>query len=110
MIRSTEEKTVKKAMAIICVFLGIGGVLLTNDWDHHARKRAATNFKLDLAERENRHHPTFDTYVEGKLTIWPWASNDQGVAPDVVMACCGDVPTLETLAAVSITREHLPDL
>ena len=42
--------------------------------------------------------------------IWPWASNDQGAAPDVVMACCGDVPTLETLAAVSIMREHLPEL
>jgi xylulose-5-phosphate/fructose-6-phosphate phosphoketolase len=42
--------------------------------------------------------------------IWPWASNDQGVARDAVMACCGDVPTLETLAAVSIMREHLPDL
>jgi hypothetical protein len=38
------------------------------------------------------------------------ASNDQGVSPDVVMACCGDVPTLETLAAVSIMREHLPGL
>jgi xylulose-5-phosphate/fructose-6-phosphate phosphoketolase len=44
------------------------------------------------------------------IGIWQWASNDQGVAPDVVMACCGDVPTLETLAAVSILREHLPDL
>src|SRR6202035_4028401 len=44
------------------------------------------------------------------IGIWPWASNDQGVGPDVVMACCGDVPTLETLAAVSIMREHLPEL
>jgi xylulose-5-phosphate/fructose-6-phosphate phosphoketolase len=44
------------------------------------------------------------------IGIWQWASNDQAVAPDVVMACCGDVPTLETLAAVSILREHLPDL
>ena len=44
------------------------------------------------------------------IGIWPWASNDQDLAPDVVMACCGDVPTLETLAAVSIMREHLPDL
>jgi len=44
------------------------------------------------------------------IGIWQWASNDQGVAPDVVMACCGDVPTLETLAAVSIMREHLPEL
>jgi xylulose-5-phosphate/fructose-6-phosphate phosphoketolase len=44
------------------------------------------------------------------IGIWRWASNDQGALPDVVMACCGDVPTLETLAAVSILREHLPDL
>ena len=42
--------------------------------------------------------------------IWQWASNDAGSAPDIVMACCGDVPTLETLAAVSILRRHLPDL
>jgi len=47
MIRSTEEKTMKKATAITCVFLDVGSVLLTNGWDHHARKRAATNFKLD---------------------------------------------------------------
>ena len=44
------------------------------------------------------------------IGIWPWASNDQDQPPDVVMACCGDVPTLETLAAVSILREHLPEL
>jgi xylulose-5-phosphate/fructose-6-phosphate phosphoketolase len=44
------------------------------------------------------------------IGIWQWASNDQGAAPDVVMACCGDVPTLETLAAVSILRQHLPEL
>jgi len=44
------------------------------------------------------------------IGMWQWASNDQGSAPDVVMACCGDVPTLETLAAVSILRTHLPDL
>lgn len=52
MIRSTEEKTMKKATAITCVFLDIGGVLLTNGWDHHARKRATTNYKnnVDTAE------------------------------------------------------------
>ncbi len=44
------------------------------------------------------------------IGIWPWASNDEGTEPDVVMACCGDTPTLEVLAAVSILREHLPDL
>jgi xylulose-5-phosphate/fructose-6-phosphate phosphoketolase len=44
------------------------------------------------------------------LGIWAWASNDEGSEPDVVMACAGDVPTLETLAAVDILREHLPEL
>ncbi len=42
--------------------------------------------------------------------IWDWASNDEGCEPDLVMACCGDTPTLETLAAVSILRERLPEL
>ena len=44
------------------------------------------------------------------LGIWEWASNDRGGEPDVVMACCGDVPTLETLAAVDILRQHAPEL
>ncbi len=44
------------------------------------------------------------------LGIWEWASNDRGDVPDVVMACAGDVPTLETLAAVDLLRRHLPAL
>ena len=44
------------------------------------------------------------------IGIWEWASNDKGSEPDVVMVCCGDVPTLETLAAVKILREHIPEL
>jgi xylulose-5-phosphate/fructose-6-phosphate phosphoketolase len=44
------------------------------------------------------------------IGIWEWASNDRGSEPDVVMACAGDVPTLETLAAVQLLREHIPDL
>ena len=44
------------------------------------------------------------------IGIWQWAGNDRGVEPDVVLACCGDTPTLEVLAASSILREHLPDL
>jgi xylulose-5-phosphate/fructose-6-phosphate phosphoketolase len=44
------------------------------------------------------------------IGIWEWASNDQGAEPDVVMTCCGDVPTIETLAAVEILREHAPQL
>ncbi|HSB77286.1 MAG TPA: phosphoketolase family protein [Candidatus Methylomirabilis sp.] len=42
--------------------------------------------------------------------IWPWASNDEGAEPDVVMASCGDVPTLEALAATALLRQHLPDV
>jgi putative hydrolase of the HAD superfamily len=59
----------KKPIAITCLFLDIGGVLLTDGWNHHARKRAAANFKLELAEMEDRHQLTFDTYEEGKLTL-----------------------------------------
>ena len=51
------------------MFLDVGGVLLTDGWDHHARKRAATKFKLELAEMEKRHHLTFEIYEEGKLTL-----------------------------------------
>jgi xylulose-5-phosphate/fructose-6-phosphate phosphoketolase len=44
------------------------------------------------------------------IGIWEWASNDRGGEPDVVMACCGDIPTLETLAAVDLARRHVPEL
>lgn len=44
------------------------------------------------------------------IGIWGWASNDEGNVPDIVMACCGETPTLETLAAVTILRRHLPEL
>ena len=59
----------KKPIPITCVFLDIGGVLLTNGWDHHARRRAAMKFRLELAEMEDRHLLTFETYEEGKLTL-----------------------------------------
>ena len=44
------------------------------------------------------------------IGIWDWASNDQSIEPDVVIACAGDVPTIEALAAVSILWDHVPDL
>jgi xylulose-5-phosphate/fructose-6-phosphate phosphoketolase len=44
------------------------------------------------------------------IGIWDWASNDQGGEPDIVMACCGDIPTLETLAAVDLMRQYLPEV
>ncbi len=56
------------------LFLDIGGVLLTNGWDRHARKRAAEKFGLDLDEVNERHHLTFDTYEEGKLDLAEYLS------------------------------------
>jgi len=64
-----KDETMKHATAIGCLFLDIGGVLLTNGWDHAARRRAAAHFTLQLSELEDRHHLTFDTYEEGKLTL-----------------------------------------
>src|ERR1700733_9203693 len=58
-----------KSTSITHLFLDIGGVLLTNGWDHHSRKQAATHFKLLWPEIEDRHHLIFDTYEEGKLTL-----------------------------------------
>ena len=55
--------------AIRFLFLDIGGVLLTDAWDHHSRKRAAIEFSLDLVELNTRHHLMFETYEEGKLTL-----------------------------------------
>jgi len=59
----------KETTAITCLFLDIGGVLLTDGWDHLARRRAATKFKMDLAEMEARHHLTFEIFEEGKITL-----------------------------------------
>jgi putative hydrolase of the HAD superfamily len=59
----------KKTPAITCVFLDIGGVLLTDGWDHHARRRATKYFKLEWGEMEERHNLNFATFEEGKLTL-----------------------------------------
>ena len=59
----------KSAISITTLFLDIGGVLLTNGWDHQARKRAAAHFKLDWNEEEVLHHLMFATYEEGKITL-----------------------------------------
>ena len=69
MTRSTNAKTTKSGTPITCLFLDIGDVLLTDGWDHHARKRAAATFGLRSAEMEERHHMTFETFEDGKLTL-----------------------------------------
>ena len=64
----------KKAAAITCLFLDIGGVLLSNGWDHHERKRAAKRFKLEWAEMEERHALNFETHEEGRMTFEEYLS------------------------------------
>ncbi len=59
----------KHATPITTLFFDIGGVLLTNGWDHHARRRAARHFHLDRSEMEERHVLNFDTYEEGKVGL-----------------------------------------
>jgi putative hydrolase of the HAD superfamily len=56
-------------MPITALFLDVGGVLLNNGWDHHARRRAAKNFNLEWAEMEDRHRLTFEAHEEGKITL-----------------------------------------
>ncbi len=58
-----------KSNEIKTLFLDIGGVLLTNGWDHNSRQKAIEYFKLDGDEMNERHHLTFDTFEEGKLTL-----------------------------------------
>ncbi len=58
-----------KTPEVSTLFLDIGGVLLTNGWDHHMRKAAADEFSLDYEEMNERHHLTFDTYEEGKISL-----------------------------------------
>ena len=61
--------SMKNSIPITCLFVDIGGVLLTNGWDHHARRRAAKHFKLDWAEMQERHELNFETHEEDKITL-----------------------------------------
>jgi putative hydrolase of the HAD superfamily len=63
------SRSEKSALPIRTLFLDLGGVLLSNGWDRHMRQRAADTFELDYAEMDERHHLTFDTYEEGKLSL-----------------------------------------
>ena len=106
------DHVVNKKASIVRVYLPPDANCLLSVWDHCLRSRHYVNVVI-AGKYQAPQWLTMDAAVkhctEG-VGIWQWASNDQAVAPDLVMACCGDVPTLETLAAVSILREHLPDL
>jgi xylulose-5-phosphate/fructose-6-phosphate phosphoketolase len=106
------DHVVNKKAEIVRVYLPPDANCLLSVVDHCLRSRDYVNVVI-AGKRAMPQWLTMDEAVihctEG-IGIWKWASNDNGQEPDVVMACCGDTPTLEILAAVSILREHLPEL
>ena len=106
------DHVVNKKASVVRVYLPPDANCLLSVWDHCLRSRHYVNVVI-AGKYQAPQWLTMDEAVKhctAGIGIWDWASNDDGGEPDVVMACCGDVPTLETLAAVSIMREHLPDL
>jgi xylulose-5-phosphate/fructose-6-phosphate phosphoketolase len=106
------DHVINKKADIVRVYLPPDANCLLSVFDHCLRSRNYVN--VVVAGKHNLPQwLTMDAAIihctEG-IGIWQWASNDQESEPDVVMACCGDTPTLEILAAVSILREHLPNL
>jgi xylulose-5-phosphate/fructose-6-phosphate phosphoketolase len=106
------DHVVNKKASVVRVYLPPDANCLLSVWDHCLRSRHYVNVVI-AGKYQSPQWLTMDAAVAhctAGIGIWDWASNDAGNEPDVVMACCGDVPTLETLAAVSILREHLPAL
>jgi xylulose-5-phosphate/fructose-6-phosphate phosphoketolase len=106
------DHVVNKKAEVVRVYLPPDANCLLSVMDHCLRSRQYVNVVVagkHPAPQWLSMEAAINHCTEG-VSIWQWASNDQGGAPDAVMACCGDVPTLETLAAVSILREHLPEL
>ncbi|MEO7021199.1 MAG: phosphoketolase family protein [Ktedonobacteraceae bacterium] len=106
------DHVINKKADIVRVYLPPDANCLLSVVDHCLRSRHYVNVVV-AGKHPLPQWLTMDEAVvhctEG-IGIWQWASNDQGSEPDVVMACCGDTPTLEVLAAVSLLREHLPEL
>jgi xylulose-5-phosphate/fructose-6-phosphate phosphoketolase len=106
------DHVVNKKAEVVRLYFPPDANCLLSVMDHCLRSRHYVNVVV-AGKHPAPQWLTMDAAVKHctqGIGIWQWASNDQAVAPDLVMACCGDVPTLETLAAVSILREHLPEL
>jgi len=106
------DHVVNKKADIVRVYLPPDANTLLSVADHCLRSRNYVNVivagkqpALQWLEMESAIQ-----HCTNGIGIWQWASNDQGSDPDVVMACAGDVPTLETLAAVDLLRQHFPDI
>ena len=106
------DHVINKKAEIVRVYLPPDGNCLLSVMDHCLRSRHYVNVVV-AGKHPSPQWLGMDEAVvhctEG-IGIWKWASNDENAEPDVVMACAGDVPTLETLAAVSILKKKLPDL
>jgi xylulose-5-phosphate/fructose-6-phosphate phosphoketolase len=106
------DHVINKKADIVRCYLPPDANCLLSVFDHCLRSRHYVNVVV-AGKHALPQWLTMDAAVvhctEG-IGIWQWASNDQHSEPDVVMACCGDTPTLEILAAVSILHEHLPGL
>jgi len=103
---------INKKAEIVRVYLPPDANCLLSVMDHCLRSRHYVNVII-AGKHPAPQWLTMDDackHCAVGIGIWPWAGNDLGTGVDVVMACCGDVPTLETLAAVSILRTHLPTL
>ena len=106
------DHVINKKSEVIRVYLPPDTNTLLSVTDHCLRSRHYVNVII-AGKQPALQFLDMDAAVKhctSGIGIWDWASNDQGYEPDVVMACAGDVPTLETLAAVDILRQNLPDL
>jgi xylulose-5-phosphate/fructose-6-phosphate phosphoketolase len=106
------DHVVNKKAEIIRVYLPPDANCLLSVADHCLRSRHYVNV-IVAGKQPALNYLTMDQAIlhcTRGIGIWEWASNDQGGLPDVVMACCGDIPTLETLAAVDLLRQRLPEL
>ena len=106
------DHVVNKKADIIRVYLPPDANTLLSVTDHCLRSRDYVNV-IVAGKQPALQWMDIDSAIKhctAGLGIWEWASNDKGEEPDVVMACCGDVPTLETLAAVEILRKNFPKL
>jgi xylulose-5-phosphate/fructose-6-phosphate phosphoketolase len=106
------DHVVNKKAEIIRVYLPPDANCLLSVGDHCLRSRHYVNVIVAGKQPALQYLSMDDAIVHCTrgIGIWEWASNDGDDDPDVVMACCGDVPTLETLAAVAILRQRLPEL
>ncbi|MDA8090222.1 MAG: phosphoketolase family protein [Nitrospiraceae bacterium] len=106
------DHVVNKKAGIVRVYFPPDANTLLSVTDHCLRSRDLINV-IVAGKQPQPQWLDMESAVKhctAGIGIWEWASNDRGQAPDVVMACAGDVPTLETLAAVELLRTHAPDL